>query len=164
MVDYKEKLIIAVQDFPALKWLADEIPPIYAGVKKCRVPEIERPSAHRTLCQIVRYAPMFFVKVTLYSVDVYGKRTLSYGGLPIFLHRFLKMCRAYSLRTLVRLFLCRNRRNIKTARIMILCVATATSLPLGAGAILFFFFLLQLDTDMTPRPNVLFWWVVNANL
>ena len=66
--------------------------------------------------------------------------------------RFLKMCRAYSLRTLVRL----NRRNIKTARIMILCVATATSLPLGAGAILFLFFLLHLDTDMTPRSYVLF--------
>ena len=33
------------------------------------------------------YAPVLFVKVTLYSVDVYGKRTLSYGGLPMFLHR-----------------------------------------------------------------------------
>ena len=66
------------------------------------------------------------------------------------------MWRAYSLCTLVRLFLYRNRRNIKTARIMILCVATATSLPLGAGAILFFFFLLHLDTDMTPRSYVLF--------
>ena len=30
---------------------------------------------------------MLFVKVTLYSVDVYGKGTLSYGGLPMFLHR-----------------------------------------------------------------------------
>ena len=29
----------------------------------------------------------FSVKVTLHSVDVYGKRTLTYGGLPMFLHR-----------------------------------------------------------------------------
>ena len=31
------------------------------------------------VCQIVLYAPMFFVKVTLYSVDVYEKQTLTYG-------------------------------------------------------------------------------------
>ena len=30
---------------------------------------------------------MLFVKVTLYSVDVYGSGTFSYGGLPMFLHR-----------------------------------------------------------------------------
>ena len=36
---------------------------------------------------MVRYAPVLFVKVTLYSVGVYGKGTLSYGGLPMFLHR-----------------------------------------------------------------------------
>ena len=63
---------------------------------------------------------------------------------------FLKCAEHISLRILVHLFLCRNRRNIKTARIMILCVATATSLPLGAGAILFF--LLHLDIDMITRP------------
>ena len=45
----------------------------WTGVKIYRVPKIERPSIHRTLCQIVRYAPMLFVKVTLYSVDVFGK-------------------------------------------------------------------------------------------
>ena len=28
---------------------------------------------------------MLFVKVTLYSVDVYGRETLSYEGLPVFL-------------------------------------------------------------------------------
>ena len=60
------------------------------GVKKYRVHKIERPSIHRTLCQIVLYAPTFFVKVMLYSVDLCGKRTLSYGGLPIFLHRALQ--------------------------------------------------------------------------
>ena len=32
------------------------------------------------------YASMLFVKVTLYSVDVYGRETLSYGWLPMFLH------------------------------------------------------------------------------
>ena len=37
---------------------------------------------------MVRYAPVLFVKVTLYSVDVYGKGTFSYGGLPMFLHRY----------------------------------------------------------------------------
>ena len=58
-----------------------------ASVNKYRVPKIDRPITHRNLCQIVIYAPMLFVKVTLYSVDVYGKRTLSYGELPMFLHR-----------------------------------------------------------------------------
>ena len=39
---------------------------IAAGVKKYGVPKIERPtcSTHRTLCPIVLYAPMVFVKVT----------------------------------------------------------------------------------------------------
>ena len=39
---------------------------IAAGVKKYGVPKIERPtcSTHRTLCPIVMYAPMVFVKVT----------------------------------------------------------------------------------------------------
>ena len=57
-----------------------------AGVKKYRVPKIERPGARRTLCQMVLYAPVLFVKVTLYSVVVYGNGTLSYVGLPMFLH------------------------------------------------------------------------------
>ena len=71
------------------------------------------------------------------------------------------MCRAYSLRTLVRLYLCQNHRNIKTAGMMILCVATPTSLPLGAGAI---YFSSPLDIAMAQRPNVLFLLSSFANL
>ena len=36
---------------------------------------------------MVQYAPVNFVKVTIYSVYVYGRETLCYGGLPMFLHR-----------------------------------------------------------------------------
>ena len=46
----------------------------HAGVKKYRVPKIERPSIHRSLCQICTI--FFLVKVALYSVDVNGKWTL----------------------------------------------------------------------------------------
>ena len=74
-------------------------PYITAGVKKYRVPKIERPTTHRTLCQIVLYAPMLFLKVTLYSVDVYGKRTLSYGGPLMFLHRVILNIILYSYNT-----------------------------------------------------------------
>ena len=66
-------------------WTSNILIVLDTGVKKYRIPTIERPSIHRTLCQTVRYAPVG--KVTLYSVDVYGKRTLSYWGLPICLHR-----------------------------------------------------------------------------
>ena len=38
---------------------------VIAGVKKYRVPKIERPSAHIILCKMIRYAPVVFVKVTL---------------------------------------------------------------------------------------------------
>ena len=34
------------------------------------------------------YVPVLFVNVTLYSVCVYGRRTLCYGGLPMSLHRY----------------------------------------------------------------------------
>ena len=48
-----------------------------AGVKEYRVLKIERPSAHITLCKMVRYTPLIFVKVMLYSVYVYGKGTFN---------------------------------------------------------------------------------------
>ena len=58
-----------------------------AGEKKYRVPKIERSSTHRTLCQMVQYTSVLFVKVTLYFVYVYGRGTRCNGGLPMFLHR-----------------------------------------------------------------------------
>ena len=36
---------------------------------------------------MVQYVPVNFVKVTLHSMYVYGRKTLCYGGLPMLLHR-----------------------------------------------------------------------------
>ena len=36
---------------------------------------------------MVQCTPVLFVKVTFYSVDVYGRGTVCYGELPMFLHR-----------------------------------------------------------------------------
>ena len=41
--------------------------------QESRIPKIERPTVQRTLVNQVWYAPVLFVKITLYSVFVYGK-------------------------------------------------------------------------------------------
>ena len=45
------------------------------------------PSCNFAQCLMVRYAQVLFVKITLYSVYVYRRGTLCYGGLSMFLHR-----------------------------------------------------------------------------
>ena len=54
------------------------------GVKKNRVPKIERPSTHRTLCYTVWYATVLLSRSRFYTVYVYhGRRTLCHEGLSM---------------------------------------------------------------------------------
>ena len=41
--------------------------------------------------KMLRFAPVLFVKGTLYSVYVNERGTLSYGGLSMFLHRYAQV-------------------------------------------------------------------------